>query len=1072
MIRQFAFLLAIISAAHAGTTSKTDVKPPVDVKRLGNPHRKGPVLEKNVARPLRYRPEGTDFVIENGTEFFNRPLYGSNTAFRVDAGDKPELAFYLPGRGGNLRLGIRSGGEAKWLHDARNIITRYRSGSMLYEIRDGLLGSGVLRVTVLGLPDTEGLIVRTEIEGAENVELIAAFGGANGDKDRSSVDIGCGSRPVSDWFQLKPLYCTGNEISIKDSTFTLKAKPGSLSGFFSAGTKIVTGDAADWDKPGALATGSAESTTPLAVAVSPLSRSSPAYLVIERSPEANAATDFAALFDAAEKHRRKISESIVVDTPDPFINAAVPALCTAGEAVWDEKEGAWMHGAVAWRVPLLGWRGDYTGDALGWHDRQRRFFQRWSKRQNTKPVPEQLPEPFPKDNLSRNENALHSNGDMSGTHYDMNLVFIDALFRHLLWTGDKAFAREMWPVIERHLAWERRLFRREFGTGKLPLYEGYCCIWASDDLWYAGGAATHASAYNFYQNRMAARVAAWIGADPVPYMDEADRIAMAMRKLLWLEDKGCFAEGKDLLGLRRTHDQPALWTFYHTMDSGLPSPSEARRMMQYAGTNCVRIPIKGEGVPTDRPYFTLPTTNWMPYAWSTNNVVMAESSHASLAFWQAGMRETAFDLFKGCIMDSMAMGICPGNVGMCTGADMARGESQRDFADGVGMVSRALIEGLFGVTPDALTGEITIRPGFPSTWDHATLRHPDVELGFKRDGLIETYLIRQNFAERQWLRLEAPVLCHDIAEIMVNGKRSEWNQIGERGAVKVSVTAPPAATWEVRITWRGQTVPPSVDAAAAPVVVPPSQVIDWNQPLKTKTECIDLSRVFNDHVTRIFRNEYLSPRSPFCSLAIPRQGYGSWCHPDSVFNVDDSGLRAAAGKNGGRIALTNGLSFQTPGTGDERNIAFVSLWDNHPDDLLVPLAGKASHAWLLMAGSTNPMQSRIDNGEVIVTYTDGSTSRLALQNPSTWWPVDQDYVIDDYAFRYDGPIPPRVDLKTGKVRFPKREELVNGPIATIPGGSATVLELPLEADKTLESLTVRALSNEVVIGLMSVTLSR
>jgi len=27
-----------------------------------------------------------------GKEFFNRPLYGTNTAFRVDAGDRPETA--------------------------------------------------------------------------------------------------------------------------------------------------------------------------------------------------------------------------------------------------------------------------------------------------------------------------------------------------------------------------------------------------------------------------------------------------------------------------------------------------------------------------------------------------------------------------------------------------------------------------------------------------------------------------------------------------------------------------------------------------------------------------------------------------------------------------------------------------------------------------------------------------------------------------------------------------------------------------------------------------------------------
>ena len=67
-----------------------------------------PNLEDNVGRPLRYRPDGADFVIENGTEFFNRSLYGGNTAFRVDGGDKPEFVLYLPGRGGNLRLAVRS----------------------------------------------------------------------------------------------------------------------------------------------------------------------------------------------------------------------------------------------------------------------------------------------------------------------------------------------------------------------------------------------------------------------------------------------------------------------------------------------------------------------------------------------------------------------------------------------------------------------------------------------------------------------------------------------------------------------------------------------------------------------------------------------------------------------------------------------------------------------------------------------------------------------------------------------------------------------------------------------------
>jgi hypothetical protein len=164
-----------------------------------------PNLESNIERPLRYRPEGADFVIENGTEFFNRPLYGGNTAFRVDGGDKPEFVLYLPGRGGNLRFAIKAGSEAKWLHEASSIITRYRPGSLLYEVRDPLLGAeGALHLTALAYHQTEGLIVR--IEGAKlapGLELIWAYGGVNGQRGVRDGDIGTERVPISEWFHFR-----------------------------------------------------------------------------------------------------------------------------------------------------------------------------------------------------------------------------------------------------------------------------------------------------------------------------------------------------------------------------------------------------------------------------------------------------------------------------------------------------------------------------------------------------------------------------------------------------------------------------------------------------------------------------------------------------------------------------------------------------------------------------------------------------------------------------------------------------------------------------------------------------
>ena len=110
-----------------------------------------PQLTNNVARPLRYFPINGDFVITNGAEFFNRPLYCMNSAFRIDGGDKPEFSIYLPGRGGNLRLGIKTSAGTKWLNEADKIVTRYRAGSLIYEIRDSLLGNGELDLTIVAI---------------------------------------------------------------------------------------------------------------------------------------------------------------------------------------------------------------------------------------------------------------------------------------------------------------------------------------------------------------------------------------------------------------------------------------------------------------------------------------------------------------------------------------------------------------------------------------------------------------------------------------------------------------------------------------------------------------------------------------------------------------------------------------------------------------------------------------------------------------------------------------------------------------------------------------------------------
>jgi hypothetical protein len=238
-------------------------------------------------------------------------------------------------------------------------------------------------------------------------------------------------------------------------------------------------------------------------------------------------------------------------------------------------------------------------------------------------------------------------------------------------------------------------------------------------------------------------------------------------------------------------------------------------------------------------------------------------------------------------------------------------------------------------------------------------------------------------------------------------------------------------------------------------------------------EPVDLAGAFNDQITQIFKNEYRSPRSPHVSLALPKQGLGGWAGGvNMTAEIDDSGLRAAAAKNSGRITLPNGVPFATPGEGSAKNVLFTSQWDNYAREATVPLAGRARHLFLLMAGSTNHMQSRFENGEVLATYADGTTARLALENPTTWWPIQEDYFLDDFQFRFGAAeLPTRVDLKTGRIRELQLSGF-KGVGGKVSGGAATVLELPLDPAKELKSLTVRTLANEVVIGLMAATLGR
>ena len=72
---------------------------------------------------------------------------------------------------------------------------------------------------------------------------------------------------------------------------------------------------------------------------------------------------------AATKRTRDIEQRVQVATPDPHINAGIPMAAAAVDGLWRESVQTFVHGAMAWDVPLVGWRSEYGATVFGQPER-------------------------------------------------------------------------------------------------------------------------------------------------------------------------------------------------------------------------------------------------------------------------------------------------------------------------------------------------------------------------------------------------------------------------------------------------------------------------------------------------------------------------------------------------------------------------------------------------------------------------------------------------------------------------------------------------------------------------------
>lgn len=990
-------------------------------------------------RAMQYEPKDGAFYSRNGKNRFTRALYGSNTDYRIETSDRPIFAIFKHKNYRNLRFYV---GDVQ-LDETQQCESFYKEGMRTYTLSDDRWGKEArLHLDVVALPDSEGAVFHFRMEGfKDGITIKSKVCDIANPKLRRYGDIGA-DKPGC----FEPSANEGNLVS--ECLQIEKAKP-SEEVFATLDFQTIS------------------------------------FVKDDKKARQNYEKAHQE-FEKAKSYFSELSSRIQFSTPDPYLNTLGSALVLAADGVWDGN--TWLHGAIGWRMPLAGWRAGYLGDVLGWNDRAVKHFDAYASSQVTD-VPVTMPgaQLDPKCNnaraLKKWGTEMYSTGYICRNpnrndqmhHYDMNLNYIDELLWHFQYDADTAYMRKMWPVIKRHLAWEKL----NFDSDNDHLYDAYCCIWASDALYYSDGAVTHSSAYNYRGNLLAAKIAEKIGEDAEPYRREAEAIRKAMNERLWLEGKDAYipnptdimtgkrtvtpnhwAEYQDKMGYQRKHADAALWSIYTPIDCGVGNPSQMYEATRYVTSHIPHIDVEIAGQ-EHSDYQVISTSDWLPYAWSINNVASAEIMHTALAYFEAGNSAEGYRLMKSNIMDQMYLGQSPANFGQINYYDAARGECYRDFGDNVGISSRTLIQGFFGIVPQALDGKCIIRPGFPLSWDSCEVKTPYLSYKYKKvanDKAIIT--VSQHFSSP--LQMVA----------RINGAKGEYTDYEGTTAQEQTflVDIPQNAEEKSVLPSHDNAVGTTLSASGSDAITPESLGLKSMTSAGKKTRMVDMSKAFNANVTDIFRNEYVSPRPTSTTLQIPVQGIGEWCHPTYCPEITDSVFRSLA--KGDRFEV-EGIPFATPQQGN--NIAFTSLWDNYPSSLTIKVKSqKASVAHILLAGSTNHMQTHIDNALIIARYNDGTSDTLRLIPPFNYCPIEQDYYVDGKAFQTVEPRPVRICLGTGTVSrdlgtaLSIKSDEVYG--REIPGGAAQMLSMPLCPTKKLQSFSLIPVANDIVVGIMGITL--
>jgi hypothetical protein len=1063
-----------------------------------------------------YQPVNDGIMGVNTGRYNNRPLYVNNSDAFVLTGDKP-LSRFAQGEFyyGTFSLEFERGGRKKVLHHFSQDTSVYFPGKMLWILSDTSFPDLRLELQVCTAAGTTGMTAMLQVINAKNGDRLNwLFGGARSLHETDAqfnnfswtLDV-MGHPEITNW-EKDTIHIAGNYLHVEGKRAFIH-----LLDSMGRNRFVVSAECSAADKPIAkeMISGSLD-----------LKANPKVYWIFraakEPDPEMiNGIVSPRVFFSAAKQRNDLLNNRLTIQTPDKYFDAVAKATVAAIDGTWYPP--VFHHGAMQWNMRFPGWRVLCGASVLGWHDRLKNeaaFYISSQITESDKKIP--MADSSLLMTIQHPDSRFFGEGyiNKDQNFYNMQSQFFDQLIDEYRMTNDPQLIKILAPALELHLQWIQDCFDPD-NDG---IYESYLNTWPTDSQWYNGGGTAEETSYAYKAHLAARDMALQSGNQKSAYYHSfiMEKIQKSFFKNLWIDSLGYSGSYREQGGHNRLHTNPWLYSIFLPIDANLVSREQAVASLYYTESDLQndRMPAGGR---------TVWTSNWVPGIWSVRENWPGDNYALAQSYFQSGLADQAWDLMRGSFMHYAFDHLTPGNLGGVQGGV--------DFGDCMQPFIRAVVEGMFGFHPDFPNRKVILSPTLPTNWDHAKLDVPDYRMDFFRDSgqLNFNFKIRQP----AMLEIYLPVRSGKIQSVTLNGNPVEWQWVpgyGE-GIIQIKTLSMDKASVVIE-TGKTVTYHPPQELAVQTgddfrVEVDADSVLDISDPqhvfkewqIREKTIHAILNdnpgnhsffvrvnegdapqwRVFHVHVrnmqreetekekytseippgihwkkiridslynadlSKIYQQKYLSPRPNTVSARLGTDGYSAWTFPYWKIRPPeiktDSVKYLLQTKN--ELKTKQGIPFYW--NDKTRNITFTSLWDNFPSAVSFPVNDSGKVCYFLICGSTNVMQCQIANAFLKLTYASGDVDTLALIPPVNYWNLS--------SISGNGGGPGQTssnDYLSPRDKFCMPEKLPE-TVGLGQNCRAMLLNLKMRPGLELKSVTLETVSQEVVVGLMGITIA-